>query len=62
VGERTPSLAEPAWCLGNPVPCFGKPSSRNNEDYMEEYIREFIPAGRIVYHWFDAYDIEEGRM
>ena len=29
---------------------------------MEEYIREFIPAGRIVYHWFDAYDIEEGRM
>ena len=32
------------------------------QEYMEDYIKEVIPAGRIVYHWFDVYDIEEGRM
>jgi hypothetical protein len=30
--------------------------------YMEEYIAENIPQGRVVYHWFDVYDIEEKRI
>jgi len=29
--------------------------------FLEDYIDEFLP-GRVVYHWFDVYDIEEGRM
>ena len=27
--------------------------------YMEDYIAKFIPRNRVVYHWFDVYDIEE---
>jgi len=30
--------------------------------YLEGYIAEFIPADKIVYVWFDVYDIEEGRI
>ena len=30
--------------------------------YLEGYIPEFIPADKIVYHWFDVYDIEEKRI
>ena len=30
--------------------------------FIEGYIAEFIPADKIVYHWFDIYDIEEGRI
>ncbi len=30
--------------------------------FLEGYIAEFIPANRVVYHWFDVYDIEEGRI
>lgn len=30
--------------------------------FLEGYIQEFIPPERIVYHWFDVYDIEEGRI
>jgi len=30
--------------------------------FLEDYIDEFIPEGRVVYHWFDVYDIEEGRL
>lgn len=30
--------------------------------FLEGYIAEFIPAGKIVYTWFDVYDIEEGRI
>ena len=29
--------------------------------FLEEYIEECLP-GKVVYHWFDVYDIEEGRM
>jgi hypothetical protein len=32
------------------------------QEYMEDYIKEFIPRNRVVYHWFDVYDIEEERM
>ena len=30
--------------------------------FLEGYIDEVIPEGKIVYHWFDVYDIEEGRI
>lgn len=32
------------------------------QEYMEDYIKEFIPRNRVVYHWFDVYDIEEERL
>jgi len=34
----------------------------NLQVFLESYIPEFIPTGRIVYYWFDVYDIEEGRI
>ncbi|MFT4901460.1 MAG: hypothetical protein ACI81V_000733 [Lentimonas sp.] len=30
--------------------------------FLEGYIAEFIPADKIVYYFFDVYDIEEGRI
>ncbi len=30
--------------------------------FLETYIPENIPANKVVYHWFDVYDIEEGRI
>ena len=30
--------------------------------FLEGYIDEVIPQGRGVHHWFDVYDIEEGRL
>lgn len=30
--------------------------------YMEDYIPQFLPKGKVVYHWFDVYDIEEKRL
>jgi hypothetical protein len=30
--------------------------------YMEDYIPQFVPAGKIVYRFFDVYDYEEGRL
>ncbi|MFC7337131.1 DUF5069 domain-containing protein [Haloferula chungangensis] len=32
------------------------------QEFLEDYIPECIPAGKIVYVWFDVYDIEEGRI
>ena len=32
------------------------------QTFLEDYIDEFIPKDRIVYHWFDVYDIEEKRI
>lgn len=29
---------------------------------MEDYIAAHIPRNRVVYHWFDVYDIEEERL
>jgi hypothetical protein len=29
---------------------------------MEDYIPQYLPKNRPVYHWFDVYDIEEGRI
>ena len=34
----------------------------NVQEFMEGYIQEFLPAGRVVYRWFDVYDIEEKRI
>ena len=30
--------------------------------FLEGYIAEFLPAEKVVYHWFDVYDIEENRI
>ena len=32
------------------------------QEYMEDYIHEFLPRNRPVYHWFDVYDLEEERL
>ena len=32
------------------------------QEYMEDYIKQVIPKGRIIYRFFDVYDIEEKRM
>ena len=36
--------------------------SQELQEYMEDYIAEFIPRNRVVYHWFDVYDLEEERL
>lgn len=32
------------------------------QEFLEGYIPEYIPQGRVVYVWLDVYDIEEGRI
>jgi hypothetical protein len=32
------------------------------QEFLEGYIPEFIPQNKIVYVWFDVYDIEEERI
>ena len=32
------------------------------QEYMEEYIQQYVPRNRVVYHWFDVYDLEEKRL
>lgn len=32
------------------------------QEFLEDYIQQFLPRNRIVYHWFDVYDLEEERM
>jgi hypothetical protein len=32
------------------------------QEYMEDYIQQVIPRNRVVYHWYDVYDIEEERL
>jgi Domain of unknown function (DUF5069) len=32
------------------------------QQYLEEYIPQFVPAHRPVYVWFDVYDLEEKRF
>ncbi|MCI0745642.1 MAG: DUF5069 domain-containing protein [Verrucomicrobia subdivision 3 bacterium] len=36
--------------------------SPETQEYMEDYIEKYIPRNRVVYHWFDVYDLEEERM
>ncbi|MDB6110118.1 MAG: hypothetical protein JWR69_1868 [Pedosphaera sp.] len=32
------------------------------QEYMEDYIAQFVPRNRPVYHWFDVFDLEEERI
>jgi hypothetical protein len=32
------------------------------QEYMENYIQRNVPRNRVVYHWFDVYDLEEQRI
>ena len=32
------------------------------QEYMEDYIAASVPRHRVVYHWFDVYDLEEERL
>ncbi len=32
------------------------------QEFLEGYIPENIPEGKVVYVWFDVYDLEEGRI
>ena len=32
------------------------------QEYMEDYISKFIPRNRVVYRFFDVYDLEEERL
>ncbi len=32
------------------------------QEFLENYIPENLPSGKIVYYWFDVYDIEEERI
>lgn len=30
--------------------------------FMEDYMAQYVPEGKVVYHWFDIYDYEEKRL
>jgi len=32
------------------------------QEFLEDYIPENLPKNKIVYYWFDVYDIEEERI
>ena len=32
------------------------------QEFMEDYIAEYLPRNCPVYHWFDVYDLEEERL
>jgi len=32
------------------------------QEFMEDYIEASIPRNKVVYHYFDIYDVEEGRL
>ena len=32
------------------------------QEFKENYIQRYVPRNRIVYHWFDVYDLEEQRL
>ena len=32
------------------------------QEMMEDYIAASLPRNRVVYHWFDVYDLEEERL
>jgi len=38
----------------------GLPSE--TQEYLDDYIQKFVPRNRVVYHWFDVYDLEEERI
>jgi len=32
------------------------------QEFKEDYIQQVVPRNRVVYHWFDVYDLEEERL
>ena len=32
------------------------------QEYMEDYIQQYVLHHRVVYRWFDVYDLEEERL
>ena len=32
------------------------------QEFMEDYIAKYVPRHRVVYHWFDVFDLEEARL
>lgn len=32
------------------------------QEYMEDYISKYVPRNRVVYRWYDVYDLEEQRL
>jgi Domain of unknown function (DUF5069) len=32
------------------------------QELMEDYVAVSVPRNRVVYHWFDVYDLEEKRL
>jgi len=34
----------------------------NLQEFLEDYISQFVPKNRPVYVWFDVYDLEEKRI
>ncbi len=32
------------------------------QEFMEDYIKQFVPRNRVVYHWYDVFDLEEERL
>jgi hypothetical protein len=32
------------------------------QELMEDYVASSVPRNRVVYHWFDVYDLEEERL
>ena len=32
------------------------------QEFLEGYIPQCLPAGSVVYRWFDVYDLEEKRL
>jgi hypothetical protein len=32
------------------------------QEFMEDYIAKYVPRHRVVYHWFDVFDLEEERL
>jgi hypothetical protein len=33
-----------------------------SQEYMEDYIAQYVPRNRVVYHFFDIFDYEEQRL
>lgn len=39
-----------------------KDLSEPMQEYLEDYIEKYVPKHRPVYHFFDVFDLEEGRL
>ncbi|MDA7921106.1 DUF5069 domain-containing protein [Verrucomicrobiales bacterium] len=64
ISERTTHLAKIEIIKWNNELRYKRISEMPDElqEFLEGYIPEFLPAEKVVYYWFDVYDIEEGRI